>query len=143
MKDTYIATHFTNYSDVDYLIYKTRNITDFQNTMDIGGHGIVFGVHAAGHYTAGPDLFDFFASPSDPAFQLHHGMIDLVYTLWQARDPLNRQYAVSGGSTTFNIPPSPDVTVDHLLNFGTLDHEWRIGDLMDVTKGPYCYRYEY
>ena len=70
-------------------------------------------------------------------------MIDLVYTLWQARDPFNRQYALSGRSTTFNIPPSPDVTVDHLLNFGNLDHDWRIGDLMDVTKGPYCYRYEY
>lgn len=107
------------------------------------GEAAVFGVHSGGHYSAGPDLFDFFTSPSDPAFQLHHGMIDLVYTLWQVRDPSKRQYALSGGSTTFNIPPSPNVTVNDYMSFGYLDHDRRICDLMDVNKGPYCYRYEY
>ena len=111
--------------------------------MDGGAKGNNFGVHSGGHYSIGPDLIDFFASPSYPAFQLHHGMIDLVYTLWQAVDPSKRQSTLSGGSTTFNIPPSANVTLDDYMSFGYLDDDRRIGDLMDVSKGPYCYRYDY
>ena len=37
--------------------------------------------------------------------------------MWQAQDPENRQYALSGTPTTLNIPPSPNVTLDDYLSW--------------------------
>ena len=141
--NSYAAEYYTNKSDVDYLIYQAPDITTFQNVMSGALGNPSLGVHGGGHLTVGPDLFDFFTSPSDPAFWLHHGMIDLVWTMWQARDPANRQFALSGGSTTFNIPPSPNVTLSYVENWGVLGEAREIGSLMSVTDGPFCYRYDY
>lgn len=74
---------------------------------------------------------------------LHHGMVDLTYTVWQSKGNETRYTALSGGSTSFNVPPSPDVTLDYVQDFGFLDENWKIAELMSTTKGPYCYRYEY
>ena len=141
--NNWAAKQYTNQSDVEHLIYQAANISTFQNVMSGAFGSAALGVHGGGHVTAGPDLFDFFASPSDPSFWLHHGMIDLVWTEWQAQDPTNRKYALSGGSTSFNIPPSANVTVNDFESFGILDKDRQIGTLMSVTDGPYCYRYEY
>lgn len=139
----YVAETYTNQSSVDYLIYKSPSIADFQNVMSGTAGTLNLGVHGGGHLSAGPDLFDFFASPSDPAFHLHHAMIDLLWTMWQAQNPLTRQYALSGTSTTLNIPPSPNVTLATVIGWGLLDQSRPLSDLMSVTEGPFCYRYEY
>lgn len=39
---------------------------------------------------------DFFASPGDPLFYFHHGMLDRVWWIWQMQDPENRVNAIPG-----------------------------------------------
>ncbi|KAF1972343.1 hypothetical protein BU23DRAFT_555141 [Bimuria novae-zelandiae CBS 107.79] len=43
------------------------------------------GVHSAGHFTiSGDSGSDFYTSTGDPAFWLHHSMIDRVRYIWQS-----------------------------------------------------------
>lgn len=37
---------------------------------------------------------DFYASPGDPLFYLHHAMLDRVWWIWQMQDPENRVNAM-------------------------------------------------
>lgn len=101
------------------------------------------GVHIGGHYSTGPVLQDLFASPADPVFWLHHAQLDRVWTQWQAAgNDWNRIYgddAISGGNTTLNIPPSPNVTMDYVMNWNILGGEKTIREVMDVES--YCYEY--
>ena len=41
------------------------------------------GVHGSGHLQIGGVANDVFISPADPAFWLHHGMLDRVWAMWQ------------------------------------------------------------
>lgn len=72
-------------TDVVDLIGASTNIEAF----DVKLEGLD-GVHAAGHFGVGGIMIDQYASPSDPAFFLHHAMIDRVWTLWQSQDFQNR-----------------------------------------------------
>ncbi|KAL2272017.1 hypothetical protein VTJ83DRAFT_1388 [Remersonia thermophila] len=64
-----------------------------------------WGIHIAGHYIIGGDPGgDFYASPGDPAFYLHHAMLDRVWWIWQMQDPDNRVNAVPGYG---NVAPPP------------------------------------
>jgi tyrosinase len=62
-----------------------------------------------GHYAMGGDPGrDVFVSPGDPLFYLHHGMIDLVWFVWQLLDPKTRMQgptAIAATRTFFNQPP--------------------------------------
>jgi hypothetical protein len=95
-----------------------RAIEGFQNTMSEAD--INLGVHGGGHFSIGLGLQDFFASPADPTFFLHHGMIDRVWTIWQAADPHVRQFQLSGTSTIFNGNNTPQVTLDTMQDWGVL-----------------------
>ncbi|WYZ44568.1 hypothetical protein EsH8_VII_001004 [Colletotrichum jinshuiense] len=67
------------------------------------------GIHAGGHWSLGGDSGNnFFISPADPAFFLHHSQIDRVYWIWQMMDWENRQVC--------SVPPSIDETTifEHL-----------------------------
>jgi len=78
----YVATLYGNPTIIDTLL-ATTNIVDFQNTTSgMPLSGATIGVHSGGHFSAGLSLQDFFASPSDPTFFLHHGMIDRMWNLW-------------------------------------------------------------
>lgn len=55
------------------------------------------GVHNAIHLSIGGDMSDPSPTPSDPLFWLHHGMLDRVFTMWQAKYPENAD-SFSGGS---------------------------------------------
>jgi tyrosinase len=132
--------------DIERLLNKD-NIIDFQHRIDTvffpdGLNNADYGIHVVGHIAVGGDMIDFSASPSGPVFRVHHGMIDKLWTEWQARDPPHRQYALNG-TNVFQYPPSAmAVDIDFMQSFGYLDDPWRLGDLMDVTRGPFCYRYE-
>ena len=76
--NSYTAETYTNQTSVDYLIYEASTNDVFQNVMSGTPGTLDLRVNGGGHLSGGPDLFDFFASPSDPAFHLHHGMVDLV-----------------------------------------------------------------
>lgn len=136
--NNYISTRYGNQTAVDILMATTA-IETFQNTMS--GADINLGVHGGGHFALGPALLDFFASPSDPAFFLHHAMIDLVWTRWQAMDPADRQYALSGTSTIFNGNATPEVTLGTVQNWGYLGSKKTTGELMAVNMGEFCYTY--
>jgi tyrosinase len=101
-----------------------------------------YGVHSAGHYTIGGDPGgDFFASPGDPAFFLHHAQIDRTWWIWQNQDIAKRQYAVSGTITLNNDPPSRNGTLQDILDMGILGSTTTIGNVMSTTAGPLCYIY--
>lgn len=59
-------------------------------------------IHAAGHFAIGGLQNDPFASPGDPAFYLHHGQFDRVWSIWQWQDAASRLYQVGGTKTPFN-----------------------------------------
>ena len=101
------------------------------------------GVHTAGHFTIGGDPGgDLFASPADPAFFLHHAMIDRVWWIWQNLDIKKRQYAIGGTLTINNQPPSRNVTLDDTFDMGFVGvPKVSIGETSNTLGGPFCYIY--
>ena len=89
---------------------------------------------------------DFFVSPGDPAFYLHHSMIDLVWSAWQALDYEARTYgdnAISGTGTFLNNPPSPNTTFETPITLGYAGSGLNVSmrDVMSTVEGPFCYTY--
>jgi tyrosinase len=84
--------------------------------------------------------YDFFGSPQDPAFYIHHSMIDKVWTDWQAVDPVSRRYVYFGTSTIFNGNATANVVNDTVIDFGRLGST-TVGEVQDPQAGPYCYQY--
>ncbi|KAK4987000.1 hypothetical protein LTR50_004952 [Elasticomyces elasticus] len=144
------AVQWGNQANVSYLISQP-DFPSFNYVMN-GALGLM-SVHTAGHQAGGGvngDGSSTFGANADPFFYLHHAMVDLTYTVWQALDSKRRQYNITGGnntayltSTAFNIPPSPIVTLDFELNWGFLGQPRQLRDIMSVTSGPYCYKYDY
>ncbi|KAL2162525.1 hypothetical protein VTH06DRAFT_7439 [Thermothelomyces fergusii] len=106
--------------------------------MDAPG-GVPGGVHASGHWQVGPDALDVFASPSDPVFWLHHAQVDRLWTIWQGLDVGARTYQVWGTATAANDPPSDDVTLETLMDFGILGEAKTVGEVASTVDGEYCY----
>ncbi|KAK3368258.1 hypothetical protein B0H63DRAFT_564994 [Podospora didyma] len=101
------------------------------------------GVHGGGHFTIGGNPGgDPFVASNDPAFWLHHAQIDCLYWIWQLQDFANRQN-VYGTRTLLNFDPSPDATVDDLLDVAPLaTSAVKIKDVMNTVGGsPLCYVY--
>lgn len=87
-------------------------------------------------------MADFYVSPQDPVFFLHHAGIDRTWTIWQELDRENRLYQIYGTQTYENAPPSANATLDTLLDYGPLADSITIREAMSVTDGPFCYYYE-
>jgi tyrosinase len=98
------------------------------------------GMHSAGHYVAGGDATDVFASPVDPSFFLHHAMVDRVYWVWQVLHPKQAK-TVAGTLTIGNSPPSRDTLPTDLLNLGVLAKKIKLEEAYDTLGGPFCYIY--
>ncbi|CAH0045811.1 unnamed protein product [Clonostachys solani] len=108
-------------------------------TIEIGPHGGI-------HYTiSGDPGGDLFTSPGDPAFWVHHGMMDRMWTFWQALDPKKRHSELSGGNyghiTWANSPPSRKALLSDPINMGYAAESTTIGEVMDTLGGPLCYFY--
>lgn len=138
--NSYMATMFTNQACVDRLLEST-DIIDFQETLNFNptmtGSA---GIHGGGHNTIGGSMGDFFAAPQDPAFMLHHGMVDRLWAMWQAGNA-SRRHAMHGTSTIWNRFATPPVTLDTVLEFGVLGRPRTMRELMDPSAFDYCYRY--
>lgn len=134
----YVANRYTNQTDVDAVL-ATTTIGDFQDIMS--GADINLGVHGGGHLAIGGAGFDFFGSPADPAFWLHHSMIDRVWTLWQEMDPVGRTTQLNGTSTIFNGNSTPEVTLDTVQQWGILGREKETRELVALPGGDFCYFY--
>jgi tyrosinase len=88
---------------------------------------------------------DFFVSPSDPLFYLHHGMIDRTWWIWQSLDYDTRtgEKGIAGTGTFLDQPPSANTTLDTPIDLGyATGSTVKMADLMSITEGPFCYIYE-
>ncbi|KAL2839419.1 tyrosinase central domain protein [Aspergillus pseudoustus] len=130
-----------NYSCINTLLAQPT-IGEFENYLSTPEGDPHFGPHGGGHAAMGGNGEDLFISPTDPVFFLHHAQVDRMWTIWQSYDPDNRRYALNGTQTLQNVPPSPELTLDDQLTFGPLSANRTTRELMDVTAGPFCYRYE-
>lgn len=99
-------------------------------------------MHAAGHYAIGGDAGDFFSSPNDPVFFMHHTMVDQLWWIWQALH-LDQADTIAGTITLLNTPPSREATVDDPIQMNYLNLEdSKIKNLLSTMDGtPFCYVY--
>ncbi|KAL2075612.1 hypothetical protein VTL71DRAFT_555 [Oculimacula yallundae] len=119
------------------LITNQKTIAAFQDTMQAGS-----GVHSAGHFTIGADPGgDFYTSPNDPAFWLHHGMIDRTWSIWQSQDLPNRMQIIAGGTSMFGGGAAQKLT-DTVDLTPLATKVYQLKDLMSTVDGPFCYVYE-
>ncbi|KAK4447854.1 hypothetical protein QBC34DRAFT_381989 [Podospora aff. communis PSN243] len=143
---TKINQKFANASAILSTIIQPQNIDAFQMQMQgIPGSGNI-GIHGGGHYSMGGDPGrDFFVSPGDPAFYFHHSMIDRVWWIWQLLSPSDRAQgpsAVAGTRTFLNQPPSPNTTINDIIDIGYAGGPpLKIKDILSTTEGPFCYIY--
>ncbi|TPX18286.1 uncharacterized protein E0L32_002795 [Thyridium curvatum] len=119
------------------LITQSRDIVSFQDTMQSYG-----GVHTGGHFTIGGDPGgDIHTSPGDPAFYLHHAMIDRVWWIWQMQDLSARLKAV-GGTVVGSRGRSGSASDP--INLGVNGDAITIGDMLTTMgglNGELCYIY--
>ncbi|KAK6214456.1 hypothetical protein LQW54_004363 [Pestalotiopsis sp. IQ-011] len=122
-------------------LYQT-DIGAFQNRLQGDFDAGFFGLHSGGHYTIGGDPGgDFFNSPNDPMFWLHHAQIDRTWWIWQNQSPLNRTLQISGTNTVFNTLPSANTTLEDTINLGVIRDASAIKNHVSTVTGPYCYIY--
>ncbi|KAF2112630.1 hypothetical protein BDV96DRAFT_648882 [Lophiotrema nucula] len=135
----YLTNRDATTAKIAALITSSANIATFQNTMQSGT-----GVHPAGHFTiSGDPGSDFYVSPGDPAFWLHHGMIDRTWYIWQTQDFANRQQVIAGGTSMMGggkAQSLEDVVDLEVLNVG--GKSYKIKELVSTVAGPLCYVYE-
>jgi tyrosinase len=128
------------------------NIADFQVFMQGGpgsgasGFGNGVGIHGGGHYSLGGDPSrDFFVSPGDPAFYLHHAMIDRTWWIWQMQDSATRVWSnasIAGGTSMFDFSNSINGTLQDVVQLGYAGGKSHsLGDVMSTLSGPFCYVY--
>jgi tyrosinase len=141
--------YYNNPSVVESLL-SAPSIAVFQDILDRtipGTWQLAIGAHGGGHISVGPTLADVFASPQDPVFMLHHGFIDLLWDAWQrsgsdSGEGTDRMRALNGTTMYTNPPGAEEATLDTVMEFGVLGSPKKIGEVMDVRGGEYCYRYE-
>ncbi|CAI4213272.1 unnamed protein product [Parascedosporium putredinis] len=104
------------------------------------GDEFPWGLHSAGHYITGGDPGgDFYASPGDPTFWMHHAALDRLWWLWQMQDPENRLQAIPGITSSRMTNEDAQKTM--------VDLKWTaeprsLGDLNDqMGSAPFCYIY--
>lgn len=143
----YINQKFANATTIVDNIVRPQDVYDFQMTMQGWPGSGNIGIHGGGHYSMGGDPGrDIYVSPGDPAFYLHHSMIDLVWTLWQMLDAESRVYgdkAISGTGTFLNSPSSPNTTFSTPISIGWAGSGRNVTmrDVMSTVNGPFCYIY--
>ncbi|KAI0422892.1 hypothetical protein F5X98DRAFT_105614 [Xylaria grammica] len=100
-------------------------------------------VHGGGHFTiAGDPGSDFYFSPLEPVFYLHHGQIDRMYFIFQNLDWSKRQ-TMAGTITMMNQPPSRNGTLDDILDISPVGGSFKYRQLLDTVGGsPFCFVYE-
>jgi tyrosinase len=135
----YLTTSMATTAKIASLITSSKDINTFQTTMQANP-----GVHMAGHYTiSGDPGSDFYVSPGDPAFWLHHGMIDRTWYIWQTQDFPNRQQVIAGGTSMMGGGKAQ--TLEDVVDLDVVNidgKKWKIKELVSTVDGPFCYVYE-
>ncbi|KAL5411653.1 hypothetical protein PMIN06_003663 [Paraphaeosphaeria minitans] len=135
----YLTQRDATTAKIAALISGQSTIGNFQNQMQSGT-----GVHPAGHFTiSGDPGSDFYVSPGDPAFWLHHSMIDRVWYIWQTQDFSKRQQVISGGTSMMGGGKAATLNDGVDLEVLNVDgKKYAIKDLVSTVTGPFCYVYE-
>lgn len=135
----YLTQRDATTAKIASLITSSQSIGPFQDTMQSGT-----GVHSAGHFTiSGDPGSDFYTSPGDPAFWLHHAMIDRTWYIWQTQDFNNRQQVIAGGTSMMGGGRAQALTDYVDLDVVNVDGtKYMIKDLVSTVAGPFCYVYE-
>ncbi|RDW58940.1 tyrosinase family protein [Aspergillus mulundensis] len=135
-----------SYTKIDNVLdlFNRSTIADFQSRLQGDFANGYLGVHSGGHYTiSGDPAGDFFASPGDPVFYLHHSAIDRVFWTWQNLAPRERTFVVEGPTILpgLGIENPANATLDDVQYFDVLAEDRTIRELLDTTSGPFCYIY--
>lgn len=140
--NNFVSTHFAIQEEVSRLL-AAMNIADFQMVMDHwpAAPDGVLGLHGGGHFSIGSTMQDLFSSPQDPTFMLHHAMIDRLWAIWQAADEGNRRFAVNGTNRILNTPIAELVSLDMEMEFGILNGNRLIDEVMSPVESGLCYAY--
>jgi tyrosinase len=133
----YLGTRYGKPADIASSITNFQRVLPFQNFMQGGS-----GVHGVGHFTVSGDPGgDFYISPNEPSFWLHHGMIDRIWTIWQSQDYETRRLAMEGGTSMMGGGRAQ--SLDDLVDLGVVGKGvFKIRDLLSTVDGPFCYMYE-
>ncbi|KAI1852880.1 hypothetical protein JX265_012908 [Neoarthrinium moseri] len=134
-----LSSRYSRTQDIVNLITSSTGIAAFQNSLQSSAP---VGVHVAGHFTiSGDPGGDFYTSPGDPAFWLHHGMIDRTWTIWQMQDLANRQQVIAGGTSMMGFG-SKAQSLDDNIDLDVVGQKvYKIRDLVSIVDGPFCYYY--
>lgn len=142
----FVSSGWTTDQNSTDLIALSPDLATFQTRMQGNVSTGDFGLHGGGHFTVSGDPGgDFYISPGDPVFWLHHGQIDRTWWIWQNLDPEARTSVVAGTMTTDNKPPSRQGTLDDVIDMGILGPSMPIAKAVSsvgLTGGPFCYVYE-
>ncbi|KAK8126542.1 uncharacterized protein PG998_002301 [Apiospora kogelbergensis] len=102
-----------------------------------------YGLHQYGHFAvSGDPSGDFYNSPNEPLFWIHHGQVDRLWWIWQNQKPAERAMQISGTRTMYNKPPSDDATLEDILLMDTTGSDVVFKDAVSSVGGKYCYIYE-
>ena len=143
------AAALTTFQHIYDLIVNSDNKYWFDLGLDGELPNQNLGLHGGGHYTFGIDPgADFYMSPGDPMFWLHHAAIDWVWWTWQTQDLERRLYtpgyAYSRTITMLDDPPSRNGTLDDVYGMGMLGMGMRQAEMMTTLggmEGQACYLY--
>ncbi|OJD18660.1 hypothetical protein AJ78_01356 [Emergomyces pasteurianus Ep9510] len=149
----YVGQHYTAFNWSTWTIEESKDIDGFQSRLAgaPGNHDQksfplnFFGVHGGGHVFLGGmtgQHSDFYSSPQEPAFFLHHGQIDRLWSIWQWLDFGERRDAIYGTLSLANIPPTRNGTLDDIIDVGPLAPPIPVRDVMSTIDGPFCYFYQ-
>lgn len=96
------------------------------------------GIHIAGHVLIGGEGLNFFSSPGDPLFYLHHANLDRVWWKWQRANPATRLTDISGPTT---VNGTTQVTLDYVMDFPGIGPNITVRETMDSYLQPNCFFY--
>ncbi|KAJ3516016.1 hypothetical protein NLJ89_g1391 [Agrocybe chaxingu] len=130
-------------------VLEQKDFGRFTSILESGTGAFMSGgnIHAGGHYSVGGylgQMGDFWVSPGDPVFFLHHTNLDRVWRSWQAKDLANRLNDISGplNYMDWQNVRGGNTTLDYEFNLGPLSDDVAVRDLMDVKGGFLCYDYD-
>lgn len=138
----FVSAGWAKDQDIVDLINDYTDILSFQSRLQGDSKAGYLGVLSAGHWMVGGDPGgDFYTSPGDPWFFLHHAMIDRIWWTWQNLEVEERTFQVGGTITFLNNPPSRNGTLDDLLDLGVDGEVITMREAMSSVGGPFCYVY--
>ncbi|KAK4453839.1 putative tyrosinase [Podospora aff. communis PSN243] len=140
-------TRYANYTTILTLLTQP-NVDAYRHVSEGVPYTVEIGPHGGIHYTIGGDPGgDLFTSPGDPAFWVHHGNMDRMWTIWQALGgPGSARYTDLGSGpyahvTWANEPSSPLASLGDVIDLGYAADSTTIGQVMSTTAGDFCYFY--